>query len=504
MTNCLITTPIYYVNGAPHIGHAYTNMVASCIVEWKKLQSCDTFFLTGTDEHGQKVESSAKDANLSVEGFASKNSQLFRDLADFLKIEYDDFIRTTEDRHKKAVQVLWNILEKNGYIYLGSYEGWYSTRDEAFYNDDELIDGRAPTGAEVTWHKEESYFFKLSAFQDKLLNFYYKHPDFILPANRYEEVINFVKSGLKDLSISRTSFKWGIPAPHNDNHVIYVWIDALTNYISALGFCNNDGSADDTKYKNFWENGEKIHVIGKDILRFHAIYWPAMLMAADLPLPNHLIAHGWWIKDGEKISKSLGNVIDPFELGEKFGTDYLRYFFLTECGLNTDGNYTESRFVEKINGDLVNNFGNLLSRTTNMIVQYFSNTGVVRKNGEIYEKFFENEKQFLKLFTILMNEYKFHAAANEIFKFSSNINQFIDQYKPWALFKNNELDLLNDVLYLAIEGIKTILICLKPFIPQKINEIMKTLDFDMNFSKIDEKNETFYIKEKVNCFNRVL
>jgi methionyl-tRNA synthetase len=501
MKNCLITTPIYYVNGAPHIGHSYTNMVASCITEWKKLQSYKTFFLTGTDEHGQKVETTAKNANIPVENFANQNSKIFRDLANFLQIKYDDFIRTTEDRHKKAVQILWQILEKNGHIYLGSYEGWYSMRDEAFYDENELIDGKAPTGAEVKWHKEESYFFKLSAFQDKLLDFYYTHSDFILPANRFEEVINFVKSGLKDLSISRTSFKWGIPVPNNEKHVIYVWIDALTNYISALGFAG-DSTQNDEKYKNFWENGEKIHVIGKDILRFHAVYWPAMLMAANLPLPDHLIAHGWWIKDGEKISKSLGNVIDPFELGEKFGIDYMRYFFLTECGLNTDGNYTEARFIEKINGDLVNNFGNLLSRTTNMVVQYL-NGKITQKDGEIYEKFFENEVEFLKNFINLMDEYKFHAAANEIFKFSGTINQFIDQHKPWALFKSGELNLLNDVLYLSICGIKTILMCLKPFIPQKIDEIVKILNFDIDFEKIDQRDEKFLIKEKVNCFARI-
>ena len=501
MKNCLVTTPIYYVNGAPHIGHAYTNMVASCIVEWKKLQSPNVFFLTGTDEHGQKVETTAKNVKMSVEDFANQNSKIFRDLANFLKIKYDDFIRTTEDRHKKAVQILWQILEKNGYIYLGSYEGWYAMRDEAFYDEGELINGKAPTGADVEWHKEESYFFKLSEFQDKLLNFYYENPAFILPANRFDEVINFVKGGLKDLSISRTSFKWGIPVPKNDKHVIYVWIDALTNYISALGFAGNTAIHDE-KYKNFWENGEKIHVIGKDILRFHAVYWPAMLMAADLPLPNQLIAHGWWIKDGEKISKSLGNIIDPFELGEKFGSDYRRYFFLTECGLNTDGNYTAGRFAEKINGDLVNNFGNLLSRTTNMAVQYFSGN-LEKKDGEIYDKFFESEENFVKTFTILMDEYKFHAAANEIFRFSGMINQFIDQYKPWALAKNCNIGLLNDVLYLAIHGIKTILTCLKPFIPQKIDEIMKILNFDLNFLKIDERDETFSIKEKINCFTRI-
>jgi methionyl-tRNA synthetase len=499
MKNCLITTPIYYVNGAPHIGHAYTNMVASCIVEWKKLQYYQTFFLTGTDEHGQKVETTARNAQISVEDFADQNSKIFRDLADFLKIEYDDFIRTTEDRHKKAVQILWQILEKNGYIYLGSYEGWYSMRDEAFYDESELIDGKAPTGADVQWHKEESYFFKLSKFQDKLLDFYYKNPNFILPANRFDEVINFVKGGLKDLSISRTSFKWGIPVPNNEKHVIYVWIDALTNYISALNFSEDKK---DSKYQNFWENSEKIHVIGKDILRFHAVYWPAMLMAADLPLPNHLIAHGWWIKDGEKISKSLGNVIDPFELGQKFGIDYMRYFFLTECGLNTDGNYTESRFAEKINGDLVNNFGNLLSRTTNMAVQYLKGE-IVKKDGEIYDSFFENRSEFLQNFVMFMDEYKFHAAANEIFRFSGMINQFIDQYKPWILAKNEEMNLLNDVLYLAIHGIKTILICLKPFIPLKVDEILKILNFESDFSKIDEKENKLFIKEKVNCFARI-
>ncbi len=478
MTNCLITTPIYYVNSAPHIGHAYTNIVASCIAEWKKLQSYDAFLLTGTDEHGQKIETSAQNANMQTQDFVDKYALIFKNLADFLQINYDDFIRTTEDRHKIVVQYIWRKLEENGYIYLGVYEGWYSIRDEAFYNESELIDGKAPTGADVKWHKEESYFFKLSDFQEKLLN--------------------FVKDGLNDLSISRTSFKWGIDVPNNKNHIVYVWIDALTNYISALGFSTEH----DEKYKKYWQNGEKIHVIGKDILRFHAIYWPAILMATDLPLPDHLIAHGWWLKDGEKISKSLGNTIDPFELIEKFNLDYFRYFFLTESGFHSDGNYVESRFIEKINGELVNNFGNLLSRTTNMIVNYFEGEVKLEKT-EIHDEFFEKKSNFITNFEKLMNEYKFHAAAGEIFKFSTMINQFIDMNKPWELFKKQEMKFLNDILYLSMNGLSVAITCLKPFIPQKIDEILKKLEMKIDFLNIKDNQEKFVVKEKINVFNRI-
>eukprot|EP00977_Amphora_coffeiformis_P029695 scaffold42408_cov176-Amphora_coffeaeformis.AAC.4 len=308
-----ITTPIYYVNDKPHIGHAYTSTACDVIARFMRLSGRDVFFLSGTDEHGQKVEQSAANRGMNPQDFVDEVSVNFRELLDLLNISNDAFIRTTEEAHKASVQHLWNVMVDKGYIYLGNYEGWYSVRDECFYNESELVDGKAPTGADVEWvSKEESYFFKLSEFQDKLLQFYEDNPDFIAPESRRNEVVSFVKGGLRDLSISRTSFQWGVKVPKDDGHVMYVWIDALTNYISALGY-PNEGS--DSNYSKFWPGA--LHVVGKDILRFHAVYWPAMLMAADLPLPKRLFAHGWWTKDGQKISKSLGNVIDPVELCEK-------------------------------------------------------------------------------------------------------------------------------------------------------------------------------------------
>ena len=314
--NFYITSPIYYVNDVPHIGHAYTSIACDAVARFKRLEDHNVFFLTGTDEHGQKVEKSALARGKNPREFCNEVSQKFRELAVLLNLSNDDFIRTTEERHKKCAQKFWEILEKNGWIYKDIYEGWYAVRDEAFYAKDELINGKAPSGAEVAWHKEESYFFKLSAFQEKLLTLYEAAPDFIRPQSRFNEVVSFVKSGLKDLSISRTSFSWGIPVPETTKHeargtkhVMYVWLDALTNYLSALGFPDEKNQL----YQNFWVNAadSPIHMVGKDIVRFHAVYWPAFLMAANLNIPHSIYAHGWWTNEGQKISKSVGNVIYP-------------------------------------------------------------------------------------------------------------------------------------------------------------------------------------------------
>jgi len=302
-----ITTPIYYVNDKPHIGHAYTSTACDVIARFMRLSGREVFFLSGTDEHGQKVEQSAEKKGVDPQEFVDEVSVNFRDLLSLLNISNDYFVRTTDKDHKEAVSKLWNTLVEKGHIYLGQYEGWYSVRDECYYSESELVDGKAPTGAEVEWvAKEESYFFKLSAFEDKLLQYYEENPEFIAPTGRRNEVLSFVRGGLRDLSVSRTSFKWGVPVPGDDNHIMYVWIDALANYMSALGYPESED------FSKFWPGS--LHVVGKDILRFHAVYWPALLMAADIPLPKRLFAHGWWTKDGEKISKSLGNVIDPVEL----------------------------------------------------------------------------------------------------------------------------------------------------------------------------------------------
>lgn len=333
-----ITTPIYYVNDAPHIGHAYTTIASDVLARFKRLDGFEVMFLTGTDEHGQKIEKSAAKAGVDIQSFTDKFSETFRSLNKTLNISNDDFIRTTEPRHKKTVQEIWKKLLASGNIYLGSYSGWYAVRDEAFYAESEIVDGKAPTGAEVEWITEPSYFFKLSAWQDKLLKFYDDHPDFIAPTSRRNEVLSFVKGGLHDLSVSRTSFKWGIPIPNDEHHVMYVWLDALFNYYSAI---HNE------ERQHFWPCD--LHIVGKDILRFHAIYWPAFLMACNLPLPKRVYAHGWWTNDGEKISKSLGNTIDPVKLIEEFNLDYVRYFLMTEMPFGNDGNYSRSAFINKVN-----------------------------------------------------------------------------------------------------------------------------------------------------------
>ncbi|WP_458694970.1 methionine--tRNA ligase, partial [Wolbachia endosymbiont of Drosophila incompta] len=393
--NFYITTPVYYVNDKPHIGHAYTSLLCDVVARFMKLAGKNVKFTTGTDEHGQKIEKAAKAKEMQPKEFTDEVSVSFKELAKFMNFEYDDFIRTTEERHKKAVIALWNRLEERGQIYLDSYPGWYSVRDEAFYQESELIDGKAPTGAEVQWIKEESYFFRLSNWQEKLLELYKNQPSFIFPESRRNEVISFVRSGLIDLSISRTSFNWGIKVPGNDKHIIYVWIDALTNYLTSIGFPSTEGE----EYKRFWaepetqipvsstgmtpnqgktqipvssaanlaDNSFNVHVIGKDILRFHAVYWPAILLAADLPLPKQIAVHGWWLNEGEKISKSLGNVIDPIGLAQEFGVDQLRYFLLREASFGQDGNFSKKNMISRINSELANNIGNLVQRTISFL-----------------------------------------------------------------------------------------------------------------------------------------
>ena len=491
--NTLVTTPIYYVNSCPHIGHAYTNIIASCLKEWVTLSGQNVFLLTGTDEHGQKIETSALDSKMTINEFIDHYSQSFKDLANKLEMPYDDFIRTSENRHKLIVQYIWNKLYDSGYIYLGKYSGWYAMRDEAFYKEDELIDGLAPTGAPVVWQEEEAYFFKLSTFETKLLDMYSAHPEFILPINRRLEVINFVEGGLDDLCISRTNFSHGIAVPNDCGHVIYVWIDALANYISALGYDQGE------LYKKFWLDADIVHVLGKDILRFHAVYWPALLMALDVKLPNTLLVHGWWMNDGQKISKSLGNVIDPIALIDKYSLDYVKYFFLTEAALTSDGNYSDERFIQKINSDLVNNIGNLLSRTTNMIENYLGGT-VQYCPDDNNDAMIAN---FMNTYSCLMNDYKFSHAASEICAFATNINQYIDAQAPWKIFKNesceNKLDLLNFILHKCYKAIVTIFTSLIPFITSRAKNVLSLLQADT----LSEKSSRVTKIKKINVFERL-
>ena len=375
-----LTTPIYYVNDSPHIGHAYTTLACDALARFMRLDGYDVFFLTGTDEHGQKVEKSAQAAGIDPQVFTDRVSENFRELAKAMNFSNDAFIRTTEPRHAKASQAIWQALMDNGHIYLGSYSGWYAVRDEAFYDESELTedeDGikRAPSGAEAEWVEEPSYFFDLSKWQDRLLAFYDANPDFIAPPSRRNEVVSFVKGGLKDLSVSRTSFKWGVPVPDDADHIMYVWLDALTNYATAVDYPDKDSQA----FSNYWPCD--LHMVGKDILRFHAVYWPAFLMGAGIDPPKRVFAHGWWTNEGQKISKSIGNIIDPFDVVERYGLDQLRYFLLREVPFGNDGDFSHRAMVNRINGDLANDLGNLVQRVTSMIHRYFDGTMPVHEGG---------------------------------------------------------------------------------------------------------------------------
>ena len=479
-SNYYITTPIYYVNGNPHIGHAYTSIVSDFIYKFYKENGNASFFLTGTDEHGQKVAQSAEKNGLSEIEFCNSISQIFKNLAQKLNIEYTDFIRTTETRHKTFVQNIWKKLEENGWIYQNTYKGWYAVQDESFYDESEIINGKAPTGATVTWREEESYFFKLSAFTKPLLEFYEKHPSFVFPNGRFNEVKSFVKSGLKDLSISRSTFSWGIPIP-STNHVIYVWLDALFNYQSALD--------SKEKFEQFWQNGKIFHIIGKDILRFHAVYWPAFLSAihtkpemlsGDTILQSckqmHIISHGWWLSEGEKMSKSLGNTIDPFQLIEEYGSDYIRYFLLREAQFGSDGNFSKDAFTNRITSELINNIGNLCQRTftlthknCNSIIPYLPKNHSLTNHSLINFNINNTMKPFIE-------EFKINQAIEVILNYSSKANEFIQEHKPWELFKNNKTSDGQAVLYILLYSIFQIKEALKSILPEFHQSISKVFN----------------------------
>ena len=388
--NFYITTPIYYPSGKPHMGHAYSSILADIFARFKRLEGYNVHYLTGTDEHGLKIEREAKKNNKDTKAFCDEISVKFKDLTRILNLSNDDFIRTTEERHYKSVEEIWNRLIDSKDIYLGKYSGWYSISDEAYYEDDEIIEENnkkvaKSSGSSVDWVEEDSYFFKLSKWGDKLLELYKKNPKFILPASRRNEVIKFVEKGLKDLSVSRTSFSWGIPVPKNKKHIIYVWLDALTNYLSALNFPDTN----DKLYKKFWP--ADIHLIGKDILRFHAIYWPAFLMASKLPLPKRVYGHGWILSDERKMSKSLGNILDPIDIINKYGIDQLRYYLTKEVSLGNDGNISLENLKKCINNDLANNFGNLCQRVFSFIEKNFKGKIPKKIKDNSVDKSFNDE-----------------------------------------------------------------------------------------------------------------
>lgn len=471
-----ITTPIYYVNDKPHIGHAYTSLACDVLARFKRLDGHDVMFLTGTDEHGQKVEKSAAAANTPPQEFTDRVSQNFRDLAKAMNLSNDDFIRTTEARHKKACQALWNELLKRGEIYLGQYEGWYAVRDEAYYGEDELKEGPngtkiAPSGAPCEWVVEPSYFFKLSAWGDRLLKFYDENPDFILPHSRRNEVISFVKSGMRDISISRTTMNWGVPVPNEPKHVMYVWLDALTNYITAVGYPDTASAG----YQKFWP--ADLHMVGKDILRFHAVYWPAFLMAAGLPAPRRVFAHGWWTNEGQKISKSLGNVIDPYELINTYGLDQTRYFLLRAIPFGNDGDFSRSRMISTINAELANNIGNLAQRTLSIIAKNCN--GAVPEKGQLNNddrQLSADVRQALDLNNLraLMDKCEFDKIIEKIVQAANFANAYIDVQAPWAL-KKTDIARMNMVLYTLCEQIRKIAIVLQPFMPDSAAKLLDQL-----------------------------
>ena len=495
--NFYITTPIYYPSGKPHMGHAYSSIVADIFARFKRLEKYDVFFLTGTDEHGQKIEKEAKKYNKDPKVFCDQISETFRSLTKTLNLSNDDFIRTTEKRHHKSVVEIWNRLVDSGDIYLDKYSGWYSVSDEAFYDEDEIENKNGnkvskSSGSLVEWVEEESYFFKLSAWGDKLLKFYEENKNFILPKSRMNEVTRFVEKGLKDLSISRTSFTWGIQVPENNKHIIYVWLDALTNYLSALDFPNIDGKM----YKNFWP--ASVHIIGKDIIRFHAVYWPAFLLAAKLPIPKRIFGHGWILSDTKKMSKSLGNILDPIEIINKYGIDQLRYYLIKEVSLGNDGSISMENLKNCINNDLANNYGNLCQRVFTFIkknceskIPNYSNLN----NNDI--KLLNNLKKNLPNLIKLMNNQELNEYVKHVVGFSFEANKYFNDSEPWAL-KKRDPERMRTILFTIMHQIKNISILLNPIIPNASNKILNAMNIskeDITLDKINDMNALNHVKE---------
>ena len=474
--NYYITTPIYYPSAKPHMGHAYSSIIADFFARFKRIDGYKVYFLTGTDEHGLKIQRAAEKKGVEPLEFCDEISKTFKNLSKTLNLTNNDFIRTTESRHKKSVQYLWEELKKNDDIYLSKYSGWYSVSDEAFYNEDEIedldnkkvaISSKSP----VEWVDEESYFFRLSKWEKALLEFYEKNPDFISPASRKNEVISFVKSGLKDLSVSRKSFSWGIKVPNDDDHVIYVWLDALTNYISALNYPNKD----DELYKKFWP--ASVHLIGKDILRFHAIYWPAFLLAAKIAPPKKVYGHGWILSNEEKMSKSKGNILDPLEIIKQYGLDPLRYYLIKEVSFGNDGNISQERLEDCINSDLANNFGNLCQRVSAFVIKNCDSKvpeKIKFENDDI--KILDEYSQNLdKLRSEIDNQninYYIDYIVNRLFE----ANKYFNDQEPWK--KKDDKIRLNTIVYTTLEIVRKVTFLLYPIIPQSSLKALKIFNLE--------------------------
>jgi methionyl-tRNA synthetase len=463
-----VTTPIYYVNDLPHLGHAYPTVAADALARFMRLDGRRVKFLTGTDEHGQKIERSAQSIGLTPQQFTDRVAGAFREMDRLLVISNDDYIRTTEERHVRGVRALWRELERRGEIYLGHFAGWYCVRDEAFYEEDELVDGRAPTGAEVEWYEEENYFFRLSAWQDRLLAFYEAHPEAIAPPSRRNEVVSFVRSGLKDLSISRTGFSWGVPVPDHPGHVVYVWLDALANYITALGYPDTKG-----EFSTYWP--ADIHIIGKDILRFHCVYWPAFLMAAGIEPPRRIFAHGWWTVEGEKMSKSLGNGIPPDVLVGTYGVDAARYFLLRELPFGNDGDFSRRAVIGRLNADLANDFGNLAQRVLVMINRdCAAAVPEPMSPADSDRALLGHAHALLETVRSHMFEQAFHLALEAIWRVVGEANRYVDEEAPWVLLRRDP-ERMQSVLYTLAEVIRHLAILVQPFVPASATKLLDQL-----------------------------
>ena len=499
--NFYITTPIYYPSAKPHMGHAYSSIIADFFARFKRIDGFSVFFLTGTDEHGLKIQRAAEKKGVNPQEFCNEISKTFKELSKTLKLTNTDFIRTTEDRHKESVKHLWNILEKNNDIYLSKYSGWYSVSDESFYGEDEIeeIDGKKiaiSSKSHVEWVDEESYFFKLSKWQKALLEYYKDNPNFIQPESRKNEVISFVESGLKDLSISRKSFSWGIKVPGNNDHVIYVWLDALTNYISALNYPNTNSEL----FKKYWP--ASIHLIGKDILRFHAVYWPAFLLAAKIELPKKVYGHGWILSGEEKMSKSKGNILDPLEIIDKYGLDPLRYYLIKEVSFGNDGNISQERLEDCINSDLANNYGNLCQRVISFAVKNLDSKipEKIEFNDEDM-KILDNYKINIENIRKKIDENNINFYINFIINSLFAANKYFNDQEPWK--KKSDKVRLNTIVYTTLEIIRKISFMLYPIIPETSLKALKIFDIKESEIKLStiEKHDNLKAGTKINSID---